>query len=437
MKRVHRLLLSLGILAAAGVIQAGAAINPATTLNQTLNETATTINQRAVTSGDQAVAASLSDALLVDPGVLEAQRAEFDVSWGDLLVAHELSQASRTRIPVDRIFDLRSEGMSWGQILATLRIPPATVWNELQRDLGLTGTPTGTNGTGTTGGNRSPGTTNGQPSTDTDTDINNPDINTDTNPDSDRDLDTDGSTSRTATDRNGIDRKLSEQVRRLESEAGRRGDQAIADRLASEVGVSAHLLMEQLAEFDADWGDLLIAYTITSRSRTSITVGQVMNLRENGMSWFQIARSLKIPPGQLMRLVRMSTSDLIETTIARSDTKGSKSLKQNAKRSGSGDRGGAKLAKSGGKASAALARTSGTTAKLKGATMKASGAAMKGNGPTAKMGGSATKMAVTTKMTGTMARSGGAASMRPTTVGPAGGQAMRIQGGAGRGHGRR
>src|SRR6185503_16351702 len=55
----------------------------------------------------------------------------------------------------------------------------------------------------------------------------------------------------------GIERSLTDNVSRLDAEATSRGDAAVADRLASELGVSKSLLEEQRATFDADWGDLL------------------------------------------------------------------------------------------------------------------------------------------------------------------------------------
>ena len=121
MKRNQFLVLAAALLAIAGVMHASA--NQITTLDQRLNETSTTVDALAVSSGDQAVATTLSTGLDVNSSALLLQHSELGGTWGDLLVAHELSQASRTglvtgiapRQPVttERIFALRSQGMSW------------------------------------------------------------------------------------------------------------------------------------------------------------------------------------------------------------------------------------------------------------------------------------------------------------------------------------
>jgi hypothetical protein len=421
MKRIHGVLFSMAILAMAGVVQAAflkdAGSDPAT-VDRRLTETVTVVNTQAMSRGDAEIAAMLSGVLDVDAAVLLTQRSELGATWGDLLVATEMSQISG--VPIDRILDLRSEGMTWKQIMATQPIPAARVWEETRRDLAGwdNGGTTAQGGVARSGGEIVDEDSDGEAGSGALTNLEGG-TNGETRTEGERR--TNGA-SRAGL---GIDRKLEREVQRLEAEAGSRGDVALADRLASELEVSSDLLLEQRAAFDADWGDLLIAYTIVEQSRATVTVGQVFEMRSDGMTWFQIARSLRIPPGRLMRLIRSGTSELIETTIARSSSKRSdaKTLKEarTTKKSPSAGR-----AASGGAKAALSSKVKGagsTKVTAAGATkVRAGGAAtMKAAGPAGRAIGATT-----------------AATMRPTTVGSAAGvSAMRVHGAAGRGHGRR
>jgi hypothetical protein len=422
MKRIHGVLFSMAILAMAGVVQAAflkdAGTDPAT-VDRRLTETVIVVNTEAASRGDAEIAAMLSGVLGVDAAALLAQRSELGVTWGDLMVATEMSQISG--VTIDRILDLRSEGMTWKQIMTTQPIPAARVWEETRRD--LTGWEVGST-TAQGGAERRGGEIVDE---DLDGESGGGDL-TDREGGTNGEVRTNGERRTNGASRAGlgIDRKLEREVQRLEAEAGRRGDAALADRLASELEVSSDLLLEQRAAFDADWGDLLIAYTIAEQSRGTVTIGQVFEMRSDGMTWFQIARSLRIPPGRLMRLIRSGTSELIETTIARSSSRRSdaKTLKEGrtTKKSPSAVRsasGGAKAA-----LSSKVKGAGSTKVTAAGATkVKAGGAAtMKAAGPAGRAIGGTT-----------------AATMRPTTRmgGAAGASAMRVHGAAGRGHGRR
>ena len=348
MNRTKHLGTAGALLAVLVLVHGAIAANPVTTLDQRLTETATTVNTLAATSGDQAVADMLSTALDVDANALLLQHQELGGTWGDLLVAHELSQVSRSGFTTERVFALRSESMSWSQILANLRISPAKLSGELGTDLATMGiaptttrtttsairtgrtfggtvdegTTSGgtTNGGTTSGGMTNGGTTSGGTTTDGTTTGGTNGVTT-TGGTSGGTTSSRLSTSGLSGKAVGIERSLTDNVSRLDAEATSRGDAAVADRLATELGVSKSLLEEQRATFDADWGDLLVAYTVVQQSRGSFTVGDVLDLRNKGMTWFQIAKAMKVAPGRLMNTIRNSTSRVLETSIARTDRK--------------------------------------------------------------------------------------------------------------------
>ncbi|HET9253234.1 MAG TPA: hypothetical protein VFP58_14065 [Candidatus Eisenbacteria bacterium] len=415
MKRIHLWIYSMAILVMADVLFA----NPIITLNQRLLQTEAALNTQSVALGDAQVASRISEAVSVDASTLTAQRNRLDTDWGTLLIAHQMAPLSRDRLTVQDAVRLHEQGMSWNQMMTRYRISPARLSRALQTDLGTlglapvggssgrqSGSPTIVNGgtsdgDGVTGGNVDREGANGEDCR-----------TTDGNRNGSADLDHDRSTRERSTAASngravGIERSLEASVDRLESDADRRGDGAAADRLAAELRVSSDLLHEQRDRFDASWGDLLIAHTLVDQSRSGASVSRVFAMRDDGMSWFQIAKSLRVPPGRLMNLVRRGTSDVIGTTTA-GTVRGAAS-----KRIGAGKGSALRSSATANGRAMKTGTTSGAT-KIQG---------------TARMGGSATKMG-----------GGSVSTMRPMTRmggGIGGGSVTRVHGAAGRGHGKR
>ena len=422
MKRTHLWIYSMAILAMANVLFA----NPIITLDQRLQDTEVLVNTQATTLVEAEVANRVSGAVLVDAEALSAQRAQLGAEWGELLIAHEMARISRAsgdpfrvrnQLTVDRAVQLRSEGMSWNQIMTRYRVSPMRLSKAIDTAqpalrAGTAGA-TGGQHSGTIGGDvdvttRSNGTVTNTAGTNG-TVVTNGTIVAETN---DR-LSVDRRVSNGAAV--GIERDLAANADRLDAEADRRGNAAVADRLASEFRVSSDLLQEQRDAFDAEWGDLLIAYTLAGQSRSGASVGRIFEMRDDGMSWFQIAKSLRVPPGRLMNLVRRGTSDVIGTTIAGTNARGKNVGTRNARATQrSGFETGMAARQNAKKSVGSLTRMNHAT--------KMNGAARMGVGQTMKMGG------------------GSVSTMRPMTRmggGIGGGSATRVQGAAGRGNGRR
>ena len=457
MKRTHLCIYSIAILAMANVLFA----NPIITLDQRLHDTEVLVNTQATTLGEVEVANRVSGAVLVDASALSAQRAQLGAEWGEFLIAHEMARISRTtgdpfgtrkQLTVDRALQLRSEGMSWNKIMTQYRVSPMRLSKAIDtaQPALRAGTPGATNGTGTSGGTVTTGGTTTRSSGSSGSDVG---VTTRTNGETrtNEDCETDSRTttsSRTSSGRTssgngrvsngaavGIERDLAANVDRLEADADSRGNAAVADRLAAELRVSSDLLVEQRDAFDAEWGDLLIAYTLVGQSRSGVSVGQIFDMRDDGMSWFQIAKSLRVPPGRLMNLVRRGTNDLVETTIAGASERRSNGRAAVSQRTGAGTvkslrqnvKGGPFAKMNGRKQGGSATLTTGGAANLRATArvngpMKVNGAARMGAGQTVKMGG------------------GSVSTMRPMTRmggGIGGGSATRVQGAAGRGNGRR
>jgi hypothetical protein len=68
------------------------------------------------TNGEAEVADRLAAEFQVTSGELTSERAELDVSWGELMVAHTLMANSGDQVTLDQLFTLHSGGLGWGQI---------------------------------------------------------------------------------------------------------------------------------------------------------------------------------------------------------------------------------------------------------------------------------------------------------------------------------
>lgn len=70
----------------------------------------------AATAGDVKIAERLGTEFGMTPDALVAERNELGTSWGQLMIAHTLMANTTSGLTARQLFDLRTEGMGWGQI---------------------------------------------------------------------------------------------------------------------------------------------------------------------------------------------------------------------------------------------------------------------------------------------------------------------------------
>ena len=70
----------------------------------------------AASAGDAKVAERLGAEFGMTPDAFVAERNELGTSWGQLMIAHTLMANATADVTARQIFDLRTEGMGWGQI---------------------------------------------------------------------------------------------------------------------------------------------------------------------------------------------------------------------------------------------------------------------------------------------------------------------------------
>jgi hypothetical protein len=80
-----------------------------------LQGTVRAIDKEASKSGDRVVSARMFAEFRIPVETIQAERVRLSAPWGELVVAHTL-RASAPGVTIDQLFDMRAEGLGWGQI---------------------------------------------------------------------------------------------------------------------------------------------------------------------------------------------------------------------------------------------------------------------------------------------------------------------------------
>jgi hypothetical protein len=81
-----------------------------------LDVTEKSVDAAAAKSGDQTVADRLAKEFGTTPDVMMQEKSQFNVGWGQLVVANTLMANAKTPVTLQQLFDMRNSGMGWGQI---------------------------------------------------------------------------------------------------------------------------------------------------------------------------------------------------------------------------------------------------------------------------------------------------------------------------------
>ena len=74
------------------------------------------VDAEATTKGEQAVASRLATELNMTADALIAERGTYQTGWGDLMIAHTLAANAKSTVTVADLFQMKKDGMGWGQI---------------------------------------------------------------------------------------------------------------------------------------------------------------------------------------------------------------------------------------------------------------------------------------------------------------------------------
>ncbi len=100
------------------------------------------------------------------------------------------------------------------------------------------------------------------------------------------------------------EQQLETAAKDLDTDAAQKGDAAIASRLATRFGLTTDELLADHSKLGGGWGEVLIAQTLISDSKSGLTIDQVEKLRSEGMGWGQIARGMGVKLGSVVRAVK-------------------------------------------------------------------------------------------------------------------------------------
>jgi hypothetical protein len=93
-------------------------------------------------------------------------------------------------------------------------------------------------------------------------------------------------------------------VNDVEKNVATDGDQKIAERLAGEFGVSVEMLTAEKGALKVNWGQLMLARTLLANSSTELSTRQLFDLRNEGMSWAQIASGMGLRLGDVLNAAK-------------------------------------------------------------------------------------------------------------------------------------
>jgi len=102
-----------------------------------LDASAKSTDQKAEAQGEATVAARLAKEFGTTTDAIMSQKAQLETSFGQLMIAHTLSANAgdgTNAISVDQLFELRGEGMGWGQIAAGLGFNLGSVVSAVQSE---------------------------------------------------------------------------------------------------------------------------------------------------------------------------------------------------------------------------------------------------------------------------------------------------------------
>lgn len=81
-----------------------------------LDATKASVDKEAAAKGDMVVAGRLATEFGMTPDALTAEKAKCNTGWGDLMIAHSLMANDKTGLTLEQMFQMRTDGMGWGQI---------------------------------------------------------------------------------------------------------------------------------------------------------------------------------------------------------------------------------------------------------------------------------------------------------------------------------
>lgn len=100
------------------------------------------------------------------------------------------------------------------------------------------------------------------------------------------------------------DKSLHETAAEVDAASAKKEKVEVAGRLAAQFGGIPELYVGEHDRLKAGWGEIAIAHTLLANAKTTVTIDQLFDLRQEGLGWGQIAHGLDLNVGDFVRMAR-------------------------------------------------------------------------------------------------------------------------------------
>jgi hypothetical protein len=97
------------------------------------------------------------------------------------------------------------------------------------------------------------------------------------------------------------EKSLKETAAQVDASSAKKEKVEVAGRLAAEFGGIPELYLGEHDRLKTGWGELAIAHTLLAGAKTTVTIDQLFDLRQEGLGWGQIAHGLDLNVGEFTR----------------------------------------------------------------------------------------------------------------------------------------
>lgn len=154
-----------------------------------------------------------------------------------------------------------------------------------------------------------------------------------------------------AADREEIEKKLQANAKDVDVEAVTNGDATVADRFATEFGLTSEALLAERTAYNVGWGEVMIVHTLLASAPAGTTLDHLYTLHQDGLGWGQIAYGMGLRAGSVAAAVK--TEAMVARGTVKADGKTAKIGSNTRVASASGTRSRAGQTKASGATSAA------------------------------------------------------------------------------------
>ena len=113
--------------------------------------------------------------------------------------------------------------------------------------------------------------------------------------------------------------KLEAAATKVNQTAEKESDAHVATRLAADFDMTADAILNEKNDLQCSWGDLMIAHALDANATAEVSAAQLVQLKQEGVGWGQIAAGLGLNLGEVVSGVNAESR--VAQGLARADGK--------------------------------------------------------------------------------------------------------------------